>query len=134
MEERAILRPLPRVSGAPIGPSAALRYLNLHWRDRTIRTRDATSSTSVKQRAAQRLARFVIDMLGPYLQEEMDFRAHLVRVQNEIAVAHDELTASTAELRDAMEMTSVRLLEHAQLLHRSLEDRVVRLEKLAAEE
>lgn len=113
----------------PVSGSHELRYVNVHWRDRTMPHRPAPSGiggarsrAGMKAAAAHRLARFVESVMAPYFEEEAQYRAHTVRVLNSIAQSHDQLIGAVAELRANLELQGTTLAERDALLLERIAD------------
>ena len=109
----------------PVSASHELRYVNVHWHDRTMPQRPAPpvgglrgarGRAAMKAAAAHRLARFVESVMAPYFEEEAQYRAHTVRVLNSIAQSHDALIGAVAELRANLELQGTTLAERDALL------------------
>lgn len=107
--------------------SDELRYLNARWR-LDVPSGLPRVGPAWKHRAKERVAQLVLHLLDRYFTDERDFLAHVVRFQNKVAVAHDELVDQLRELIDQLRDESRRLAERDELLHRLLEERVEQLE------
>lgn len=81
-----------------------------------------------KQKARARAARFVIAVLGRYFDDEQEFLAHLVRLQNTMTVHVDRLSAEVRQLEALLQAESDRLRAADTVLHGRLEDRIQALE------
>lgn len=82
----------------------------------------------VKRKLRTRAARFVVGVLGGYFEDEQEFLAHLVRLQNTITVHVDRLSAEVRQLEALLQAESERLRSADTVLHARLEDRVSALE------
>lgn len=112
------LAELPPITAPELGFSLYLRHVNHNWRVGEL-TDPFAGSQSFKHRVASRLARLVIHVLAPYLQRDEEFRAHMVRVANDAAEAHDTLLREVRALRAAIEDRTVRLSERIDAVARS---------------
>jgi hypothetical protein len=82
----------------------------------------------VKKKLRARAARFVVGVLGGYFEDEQEFLAHLVRLQNTITVHIDRLSGEVRQLEALLQMESERLRAADTILHARLEDRLRALE------
>jgi hypothetical protein len=88
---------------------------------------------SVKRRLRARAARFVVHVLGDYFDDEQEFLAHLVRLQNTVTVHIDRLSDEVRQLQSVLQAESGRLRAADIALHARLEDRVRTLEDEVAD-
>lgn len=82
----------------------------------------------VKRKLRARAARFVVGVLGGYFEDEQEFLAHLVRLQNTITVHIDRLSAEVRQVEVLLQTESERLRTADTVLHARLEDRLRTLE------
>lgn len=121
--------PIPRPTEAePLIHSSTLRYLNVHWAIDPPAPPPAGRLASVRARARARAARFVCDLLTRYMQDERDFFAHTVRMQNSLAANYDELAHHLTQLAEAVKAEAQRLADRDEFLHGLLETRLDALE------
>ena len=85
-----------------------------------------------KRRLRARTARFVVHTLGRYFEDEQEFFAHLVRLQNTITVQVDRLSGEVRLLETLVRDESDRLRTADTVLHARLEDRIEALEREVA--
>ncbi|MDQ1492695.1 MAG: hypothetical protein QOJ23_5209 [Actinomycetota bacterium] len=71
-----------------------------------------------------RAARFVVGVLGGYFDDEQEFLAHLVRLQNTLTVHIDRLSGEIRQLEALLQAESERLRAADTALHARLEDRI----------
>lgn len=119
----SILEPLPEITAAELSYSMFLRYLNLNWRSEPLANPYA-GSRSAKHRAASRLVKLVTHVLAPVLERDESFRAHIVRVENATAEAHDDLLREVRLLRAAIEERTLRMAEHIDSVAHRLDARL----------
>jgi hypothetical protein len=86
---------------------------------------------SVKGKLRGRAARFVTGILGGYFDDEQEFLAHLVRLQNTMAIHIDRLSEEVRRLEALLQAESERLRAADVALHGRLEDRIQALEDKA---
>lgn len=125
----SILTSLPEIGASELSFSVFLRYLNLNWRHEGLGDPYA-GSRSAKHRVASRLSRLVAHVMAPALARDEEFRAHVVRVANDIATAHDELLREVRLLRAAVDDRTLRMTERTDALARQLDERLTALEHL----
>jgi hypothetical protein len=123
-----ILAPLPEISAAELSFSMFLRYLNLNWRGEALGD-PFEAGRSLKHRAASRLVKFVAHVLAPVFERDEAFRAHVVRVSNAAAEAHDDLLREVRLLRAAIEERTIRMSEQTDTIARRIEERLSALER-----
>jgi hypothetical protein len=75
-----------------------------------------------------RAARFVVGAFGRYLDDEQEFLAHLVRLQNTMTVHIDRLSGEVRQLEALLQAESEHLRAADTTLHADLEDRIRALE------
>jgi hypothetical protein len=122
--------PVPRPSEPePLIHSSTLRYLNVHWAIDPPAPPEVGRLASVKTRARARAAQFVCGLFARYMQEERDFFAHNVRMQNAFARNYDELAQHLTELAEAAKAEAQRLADRDEFLHGLLETRLEALEE-----
>jgi hypothetical protein len=124
----AVLAALPEVAAPELSFSVYLRYLNLHWRHEPLADPFA-GSRSPKHRVARRLVKLIDHVLAPFFARDEDFRAHVVRVSNATAEAHDELLREVRLLRVAIEERTMRMSERNDSLARQMDARLTALER-----
>lgn len=120
--------PLDIPEHQPLEASEELRDVNRGW-PLPIPTSLPMTGPPWKQAAKAQVAGVVLHLLDRYFRDEREFLAHVVRFDNQVAVAHDRLAAQVRKLAEQLEETSRRLFEREELLHRLLEERVERLEQ-----
>lgn len=106
------------------------RYINAHWAfARTpAEVMSSGSMRTLKKRAKARAGRFVMKVLERYFDEDEEFRAHLVRLQNTLTVEHDRLSIEVRDVHEALRTEVDRLWQAYSAMHAALEDRVRSLE------
>lgn len=103
-----------------------LRHLNAKWQfDISPFTGNATG---LRRRLKVRLGRTVVSLLQGYLEEERDFLAHLVRLQNELAVRTDEAAEEVRQVVQALRASVTMLSERDDRLHALAEARLEQLQ------
>jgi hypothetical protein len=106
------------------------RYINAHWA--FARTPSEVNSSgmmrSLKRRAKARAGHFVMSVLERYFDEDQEFRAHLVRLQNTLTVEHDRLSVEVREVHESLRTQVDRLWQAYAAMHTALEERVRALE------
>jgi hypothetical protein len=106
------------------------RYINAHCVfDRT--PAEVTSGgmmRMLKKRTKARAGHFVMKVLERYFDDDQEFRAHLVRLQNTLTVEHDRLSAEVRAVHEALRSEVDRLWQAYAAMHSALEDRVRALE------
>jgi hypothetical protein len=108
---------------------AERRYVNSHYAlDRAPLDCHAGRPGRVKTKLRARVARFVVAVLGGYFDDEQEFLAHLVRLQNTITVEVDRLSEEVRKLEALLQAESERLRAADATLHARLEDRIRVLE------
>jgi hypothetical protein len=107
------------------------RYVNSRYV--LARTPRLESEGGVKRRVRARAAQFVVHVLGGYFEDEQEFLAHLVRLQNTITTHIDRLSEEVRELHSVLQAESGRLRAADISLHARLEDRVRALESEVAD-
>lgn len=121
----SLLEPLPEVE--PLAQNRERWYLNQHWAvDRA--PASVVSSARFKRQLKNRAAQFIVGVLERHFEEEQEFRAHLVRLQNTLTVECDRLSLEVRQVHEALR----RELERLWQAHAALEDRVASLERRAA--
>lgn len=83
---------------------------------------------SLKKKAKARAGHFVVKVLDRYFDEDQEFRAHLVRLQNRLTVEHDRLSLEVRDTHEALRSEVDRLWQAYAAMHSALEDRVSLLE------
>lgn len=129
----ATLTPLPEITAAELRFTLALRYLNLNWPSVPIEG-PFGASRHPRHRVAGRIVRLIVHVLTPVLARDEEFRAHLVRVANESAVAHDDLLREVSLLRVALEDRTARMSEHTDSTVRQFDARLAAVEQTLAGE
>jgi hypothetical protein len=86
-----------------------------------------------KAKLRARAAHFIVRVLGGYFNDEEEFLAHLVRLQNTITVHIDRLSVEVRQLEASLQAESAHLRAADIALHTRLEDRVAALEAEMAE-
>jgi hypothetical protein len=106
------------------------RYINAHCVFKRAPSEVPSSGMmrSVKKRAKARAGHFVMKVLERYFDEEQEFRAHMVRLQNTLTVEHDRLSAEVRELHEVLRGEVDRLWQAYAAMHAGMEDRVRALE------
>jgi hypothetical protein len=106
------------------------RYINAHWAFTRTPAEVPSSGTmrSLKRRAKARAGHFVVKVLERYFDEDQEFRAHLVRLQNTLTVEHDRLSVEVRDVREALRSEVDRLWQAYAAMHSAIEDRVRALE------
>jgi hypothetical protein len=104
-----------------------LRYVNSHWSIDPAYEGPARGG-EWKVRAKERLSGSVFGVLDRYFEQERDFFAHGVRVQNKLAGWCSRLAREVRTVAQALNDESNRLVERQDVLHRRMEDRVAALE------
>ena len=92
----------------PMRDEAALEYLHRHWAlpDQP----DASvAGGGVKGRVVALFARLAYRVLGPYLREERELLAHVVRITDALARRCDELTQALTDRQTADAENDARL-------------------------
>ena len=106
------------------------RYINAHWA--FARTPSEVTSSgamrTLKKVAKARAGHFVMKVLERYFDEDQEFRAHLVRLQNTLTVEHDRLSLEVRDVHEALRAEVDRLWQASAAMHAALEDRVRALE------
>lgn len=129
--ERA-LRPAPTAGLADydrLVEDAERHYVNSRYvLDRAPLNGDGGRPGRVKAKLRARAARFVVAVLGGYFDDEQEFLAHLVRLQNTITVHVDRLSEEIRQLEVLLQAESDRLRAADATLHARLEDRIRALE------
>lgn len=103
------------------------RYLN----SRCVLRRDPVKpgGRGVLSRAKGRAASFVIRSLDRYLDDEEEFLAHLVRLQNKLTVEHDRLVDEVVAIRQSVAEETERIAAATRHLHAAVEERLAVLER-----
>jgi hypothetical protein len=83
----------------------------------------------VRHKLRARTTRFVVDAFSRYLDEEQEFLAHLVRLQNTLTVHIDRLSGEVRQVEALLQAESDRLRAADTTLHARLEDRIQALEE-----
>lgn len=86
------------------------------------------SPGGAKRKARARAAQFVVGVLRRYFEDEQEFLAHLVRLQNAMTVHIDRLSGEIRQLEALLQAESDRLRAADTALHGRLEDRIQALE------
>jgi hypothetical protein len=122
------LEPLPTFE--PLLHDEERRYINAHWAFGRTPAEVKSSGTmrSLKKRAKSRAGYFVMRVLERYFDEDQEFRAHLVRLQNTLTVEHDRLSLEVRDVHEALRAEVDRLWQAYAAMHAGLEDRVRALE------
>ena len=92
----------------------------------------APSPRGVRGRVRARAGRFVVGVLRGYFDDEQEFLAHLVRLQNTITVHIDRLSQEIRQVESSLQDETERLRVAGVTLHARLEDRVRALEEEVA--
>lgn len=79
-----------------------------------------------------RAAQFVLRVLERYFDDEQEFLAHLVRLQNTVTANIDRLSAEVRQLESLLQAESERLGAADAILHARLEERINALEEQVA--
>jgi len=103
-----------------------LRHLNANWQFDLAPF--VGGSTGIRRRVKQRVARTVVSFLQEYFQEERDFMAHLVRLQNELAARSDESAAEVRQVVQSLRAVVTMLSERDDRLHALAEARLEQLQ------
>jgi hypothetical protein len=82
----------------------------------------------LKARAKARAGQFVMQVLQRYFDEDEEFRAHMVRLQNTVTVEHDRLSAEVRQVHRALRTEVDRLWQAYAAMHTAMEERVRALE------
>lgn len=82
----------------------------------------------VKGKLRRRAAHFVVGSLGSYFDDEQEFLAHLVRLQNTITRHIDRLSEEVRRLETMLQAEAVALRTADTTLHTRLENRIQALE------
>jgi hypothetical protein len=106
------------------------RYINAHcvFSRRPSEVKSGGMLRTLKKRTKARAGHFVVKVLDRYFDEEQEFRAHLVRLQNTLTVEHDRLSVEVRETHAALRSEVDRLWQAYAAMHSALEDRVRALE------
>lgn len=75
-----------------------------------------------KARLKRRAGHFIVAVLERYFADEREFLAHLVRFQNNVADAHDELGREIAALEHLVRVESLALKQRIAILNETLEE------------
>ena len=106
------------------------RYINAHWAFSRAPSAVDCSGTmrGLKKRAKARAGHFVMKVLARYFDEDEEFRAHMVRLQNTLTVEHDRVSVEVRDVHDTLRSEVDRLWQAYAAMHAALEDRVRALE------
>lgn len=126
-------------AGASLGPLPAFdllvhdaerRYLNEHWVFDRAPTRVGSGGRlrGFKGQAKARAGQFVLGVLDRYFDQDQEFRAHLVRLQNRLTEEQDRARAELREVYEALTLELDRLQQAYEAVHTALEERVAALE------
>jgi hypothetical protein len=77
---------------------------------------------SIKAQVKRRAALFIVAVLKRYFSDEQEFLAHLVRYQNNIAEAHDQLAQEIAALDHVVRVESRALKQRMAILHEAVQE------------
>jgi hypothetical protein len=106
------------------------RYLNAHCvfdRSPSLGGRGGLLA-GFKERAKARGGRFVMHVLQRYFDQDQEFRAHLVRLQNTLTDEHDRARMEVRQVHESFRAETARMWQACAAMHRALEDRVEALE------
>lgn len=128
VQARSSLEPLPAFD--LLTHDEDRRYLNDHWTfDRApSQVQSSGFLRGVKRQAKRRAGQFVVRVLDRYFDEDQEFRAHLVRLQNKLTDEHDRTRTEIRELYAAFNSDMDRLWQAYAAMHAALEERVAALE------
>ena len=129
---RSSLEPLPTFPS--LTHDEERRYLNDHWRFDRVPSQVQSSGLlpGLKRQAKRRAGRFVIRVLDRYFDEDQEFRAHLVRLQNKLTDEHDRTRTEIREVYQTFSKEIDRLWQAYASMHTALEERVAALEAAGA--
>lgn len=88
----------------------------------------------VKTPLKRRAGTFLVTVLDRYFDDEQQFLAHLVRLQNNIAESHDHLAQDVTDLHRHVRDEALSLRRHIALLEESIDEKIAALQFAQAEE
>jgi hypothetical protein len=109
---------------APLEHDPERHYINARWKLDTAPAPlgGVGALASVKARMKRRAGLFVVAVLDRYFSDESEFLAHLVRYQNNVADAHDQLALEVASLDHAMRVESHALKQRMAIVLEAVEE------------
>lgn len=107
-----------------------LRHVNAKWE---LDTSPRVEGRGFRRRVKGRMARTVASVLSGYFEGERDFLAHVVRLQNEVALRSDQSAEDIRQAVQSLRRTTTMLTDRDDRLHALVEARLDALEKAVDE-